>query len=110
MRGKRRFVSEQGSNSHLICYLFGLHLVPLLMTPFKPITCGAQALLFPWSLEIHIAVNVTARLFKTALSHRDGMSGKILHVILLLNNANCATPRSMLALYDNDDLGIGDLG
>ena len=80
------------------------------MTPFKPITCGAQALLFPWSLEIHIAVNVTARLFKTALSHRDGMTGKILHVILLLNNANCATPRSMLALYDNDDLGIGDLG
>ena len=81
-----------------------------MVTPFKPITDGAQALLFPWSLQMHIAVNVTVRLFKTALSHRDGMSGKILHVILLLNNANCVTPRSLLALYDDVDLGIGDLG
>jgi len=67
-------------------------------------------MLFPWSLQMHIAMNVTVRLFKTVLSHRDGMSGKILHVTLLLNNANCAKPRSMLVLYDNDDSGIGDLG
>lgn len=67
-------------------------------------------MLYPWSLLMHIAVNVTVRLFKTALSHRNDMSGKILHVILLLNNANCATPRSMLAVYDDNDLGIGDLG
>jgi len=103
---KSRFVSEQGDNSHLICYLrmFGLNLFPQMVTLFKPITCGAQAMLFPWSLQMHIAVNVTVRLFKTALSHRVGMSGNILHVILLLSNANCTTPRSMLALYDNDDL------
>jgi hypothetical protein len=110
MRGKRRFVSEKGGTSHLICYLFGLRLVPVIVTPFKPITYGAQAILCPWSLQMHIAVNVTVRLFKTALSHRDGISGKIPHVILLLNYDNCATPKSILALYENDDLGIGDLG
>jgi hypothetical protein len=110
MRGKTRFISEQGDDSHVTCYLFGLHLAPVLVMLFKPITCGAQAVLFPWSLQMHIAVNVAVLLFKTALPHRDGMSGKILHVILLLTNANCTTPRSMLAVYDCDDLGIGDLG
>jgi hypothetical protein len=110
MRGKAHFISEQGDNSHVTCYLLGLRLVPVLVMLFKPITCGAQTLLFPWSLQMHIAVNVTVLLFKTALPHRDGMSGKILHVILLLTNANCTTPRSRLAVYGYDDLGIGDLG
>jgi hypothetical protein len=109
MRGKSHFVSDQGDNSHLTCCLFGLHLVSVLVMLFKPITRGAQAVLFPWSLQMHISVNVTVLLFKTSLPHRDGMSGKILHVILLLTNANCTTPRSMLALYDYDDLGIGDM-
>jgi hypothetical protein len=108
MRGKAYFISEQGDNSHVTCYLHALRLVLVML--FKPITSGAQTLLFPWSLQMHIAVNVRMLLFKTALPHRDGMSGKILHVILLLTNANCTTPRSRLAVYDYDDLGIGDLG
>jgi len=59
---------------------------------------------------MHIATNVTARHFITTLSHRDDNVGKDPACILLLNNANCATQRSMLIVYDDDDLGTGGLG
>jgi hypothetical protein len=66
-------------------------------------------MLFSLELAIHIALNNTVRLFDRALPHQDGSWGKNLHVVLLLNNANCIAPRSMLALCDYQGLRTGDV-